>query len=1260
MQNLHEREPIGIAIAGRYRVEAAIGRGGMGVVYAVRDEGTGQLVALKRLRCERPQNAAMLGTLFEREYHTLKQLAHPCIVEAYDFGVDDSGPYYTMELLPGTDLARLAPMPWRQACAVLRDVASALALIHSRRLVHRDLSPRNVRCSDGGKAKLIDFGALASIGARGELIGTPPLVAPETVHRQPVDGRADIYALGALAYFLLTGRHAYPASDIKALTALWQSWPAPIATLAPDVPRALEALVFSMINLDPLARPASIAEVIERLMVTGDLPAVDGPDAARWYLLSTPTLIGRDDQLAHLRAQALSAVRGRGGATIVEAGSGLGKSRMLQAIALDARLAGATVIHVAAAGRSAGPYATLDALAAALQQAQPELALDAAEGDLPLLASALPALRGCAPEDARKPIGRPQELPAALQRAVSDWLLRVARCQALVIAVDDAEHADEASLWALAALARRVHDGRIAIALALDGVAEGAHEGALAILRRHADVLALAPLDARHSEALVRSVYGDVPNLKLIATWIHRLSGGSPRSCMELIEHLLERGIVRYERGRFVLPSSLPSDELPASLGEATARTIAALPPLARELAQTLAIAKAPLALPEYAPALGLSPQQSEAVFSAIDALICARVLVLERDRYHFPHEGYADAARRALAPEHGADVHRRLSAVFEARGDVALQAAHRLEAGDDLEALAIVLRLLSDASGLLGLGGAPSLDALPIERMPWLRDPREVIRLLDLGIALCGPRQRPEHEIFKLRTALLTMAMISDVSKMRGHIAAQLQVLARLTGAVHWDEFASAASPLERVQRCLAKAQQIYEATPESERALSPHEAIGSLMIHAAQAQSYARQAFDLPLIETVTELTGRFGALGPAFATMNLAALHTLELVRGRHEHAAAVRAALLDYYGGLARSASGQHPIVFLGYAVAIQLEGMHLCMRGGPSALAWAQKLDDARWWPWLGPERPPDPDAQHVFERRVWEIRRLCHLWNGNAGEAQACVEPLERLTMEHGHAAYGGGGAFLEAQAHAMSGDLIGLKQSVETIAQIVQTQYPGWSPCLHAARGHYLRLCGDFAGAIGASEHAVAISGAGRHAAWAAAAAGLVEALHAAGDFARALSCARQARDECQRADLGPTAERDLERVLALAEASAVDPAAGATRLDALIEREQAAGTSGLPLGLLCETRATIALLRDDAEAFERFALLTAAQYRPGRNPALIAKYEQLMDAARARGLGISPDLPRAAMNSLHSALAESTAEAATRVDALAGRDDG
>src|SRR5689334_14526535 len=210
----------GDRVAGRYRIESLIAEGGMGAVYRAFDESGGMFVALKRRA-----NDMRVARMFEREYHTLVSLEHPRIIHAYDYGVDATGAYYTMELLDGSDLRELAPLPYRRACRYLRDVASSLALLHARRLLHRDISPRNVRVTGDDRCKLIDFGVLSSFGVAEVLAGTAPFVPPEALSGAPLDQRADLFSLGALSYWVLTGRHAYPARAMDELPRFWRSPP---------------------------------------------------------------------------------------------------------------------------------------------------------------------------------------------------------------------------------------------------------------------------------------------------------------------------------------------------------------------------------------------------------------------------------------------------------------------------------------------------------------------------------------------------------------------------------------------------------------------------------------------------------------------------------------------------------------------------------------------------------------------------------------------------------------------------------------------------------------------------------------------------------------------------------------------------------------------------------------------------------------------------------------------------------------------------
>src|SRR6185436_18175691 len=210
----------------------------MGTVSQARDERTGGLIAVKRMLVGSDASTAH----FEREFHTLASLKHPCIVSVFDYGVDESGPYYTMELLSGASLHEVTRLPWHEVCELLRDVASALAMLHSRRLLHCDLSTRNVRCTAEGRGKLIDFGAMAPIGMRRRIVGTPPFLAPEALDQQALDARADLFSLGALAYRLMTGRHAYPARSLKELPEFWNAVVQSPHDRDPAIPAALSEL----------------------------------------------------------------------------------------------------------------------------------------------------------------------------------------------------------------------------------------------------------------------------------------------------------------------------------------------------------------------------------------------------------------------------------------------------------------------------------------------------------------------------------------------------------------------------------------------------------------------------------------------------------------------------------------------------------------------------------------------------------------------------------------------------------------------------------------------------------------------------------------------------------------------------------------------------------------------------------------------------------------------------------------------------------
>src|ERR1700722_10024014 len=434
-------------IGARYHVDALLGRGGMASVYRVTDAATARRVALKQLALHQdPSRRAELVTLFEREFRALAQLSHPRVIEVYDYGVDETGPYYTMELLDGGDLRARAPLPWRQACTLLCGVCSSLALIHSRRLVHRDVSPANILRTQEGEGKLIDFGALTPMGEASAIVGTPAFVAPEVVKRSPLDGRTDLFSFGATLYFALTGRPPYPARNFSQLAELWAlAVPAP-STLVDDIPEALDALVMSLLCQEPAMRPRAAFEVMQRLSAIAGIESVEPLSVSQAYL-ATPVMVGRERETAALRESMAAAFDGRGRAVLIEGESGVGRSRLLQASVVAAKMLGATALSASASAGRTASFAVAQGLAERLLEMLPDDALASARacgafdvlfetrdtaGDEPR-----PRLRAFAGVD----------VPGVLrQRALSDWMLHVSKTNRLAIAVDDVHEIDEPSL----------------------------------------------------------------------------------------------------------------------------------------------------------------------------------------------------------------------------------------------------------------------------------------------------------------------------------------------------------------------------------------------------------------------------------------------------------------------------------------------------------------------------------------------------------------------------------------------------------------------------------------------------------------------------------------------------------------------------------------------------------------------------------------------------------------------------------------------
>jgi serine/threonine-protein kinase len=256
--------------------------------------------AIKLLLKDRVSETELLR--FEREVQLTSRLTHPNTISIFDYGRSAEGVfYYVMEYLDGLDLQRLVeqvgPLEPARAIHILAQISGALAEAHALGLIHRDIKPANIvltdRPDEPDVVKVVDFGLAKRFGgnldesATGDaIVGTPLYMAPEAISQpDTIDGRSDLYAVGAVAYFLLTGQHVFEAPTVIQVCSkhMLEAPIPPSERLGKALPADLEAIVLGCLAKEPDDRPASAASLRSSLLACADAASIDLPRARAWW-----------------------------------------------------------------------------------------------------------------------------------------------------------------------------------------------------------------------------------------------------------------------------------------------------------------------------------------------------------------------------------------------------------------------------------------------------------------------------------------------------------------------------------------------------------------------------------------------------------------------------------------------------------------------------------------------------------------------------------------------------------------------------------------------------------------------------------------------------------------------------------------------------------------------------------------------------------------------------------------------------------------
>jgi Nif-specific regulatory protein len=694
-------------IADRYGIIKEIGSGSLGRVYLVFDNRKSEEICLKVLG---ESGAARLDD-FGREFGLLSQLRHPALVRVLDFGIDsECGHYFTMEYAPGGDLGRISGISRSDFVRLVSSLCSALEFIHSRGILHGDIKPGNILIDSTGSFILADFGIsfVRGEGRDGFSAGTMAYVAPEVLGRGAVDLRSDIYSLGLVFYGVIFGRPLFEG-DAGQIVDRKLSGPVGI----PEVPRefggeGMRAVLAKMLERDPQKRQRSAGEVLDDMTsILGDESFV-APGTGQVSV--TASFVGRKEEMRWLEDGLRSFLDGGNPRYFVGGESGVGKSRLLDELRIEAQVMGLRFYKTECLEVDAGPFGPITRLLVYIQnEMDPSREIFDQFG--PDLGRLLPKKGASAPAVLWQPTG--PDIRAVRRRMFDNlalYLNELNKRHNMVLAIEDVHRADRETLEFLEFLWQA---GQTGVSLYLICTGEKGTDGEVPPFFTRDEIAfeILEPADSALLGEFLSSLLGDKNLPPDLCATLNRDTGGNFLFAEETVKELVSNGSLVRKRGVWTLKADWSAEVgIPDGVSSILSRRFDRLSSEQETLVSMAAVLGRPFKSDEIADLTGL-PDAGAVIESLIDYGILRHQQVGDGDRIDFRHGQIRHAAYDRIPVSRRQRMHRSIADYYDKMGESdSFLGRHYTQAGEYEKGYDHIIRAAQQAEGALAYGQAAQL----------------------------------------------------------------------------------------------------------------------------------------------------------------------------------------------------------------------------------------------------------------------------------------------------------------------------------------------------------------------------------------------------------------------------------------------------------------------------------------------------------------------------------------------------------------------